>query len=134
MRKILNKAVFPALLAMILYANAEAKRLPPAEVNPVEKGGVQYRAPHWGITEGKSQNGRVIEAWDIKQNKRLWSLRVYKTEVNPAKERDVQEVFITSLAIQGNELHVRNELGDEYLVDVRTRRTKRVAETGTGKK
>lgn len=127
MRTILRKAIFPVLLTIILASNSEAKRLPPTEVNPVEKDGIQYRAPHWGVTEGRNQNGGYIEAWDVKRHKRLWGIQVYKSEINPAKERDVQDVFITTLAFQGIELLVRNERGEVYSVDVMKRKVKKVA-------
>ena len=127
MRIILIKVFLTVFLSGILTTNADAKRLRPAEVNPVEKDGIQYRAPHWGNAEDKKQNGGYIEAWDIKHNKWLWSLRVFQPEINTAKERDVQDVFITSLAFMGNELHVGNEHGDVYLVDLKTRKTKKLA-------
>ena len=107
MRKFLTKTFLAALVGLVLASNCEAKRLPPVEVNPVEKDGIQYRAPNWE-TEGRKQNGGYVEAWDLKRNKRLWRLLVYKTRVNPEKERDVQDVFITSLTFRGNELDVTN--------------------------
>lgn len=42
----------------------------------------------------------------------------------PDLERDVQDVFITSIQKEGNQLHILNERKSEYLLDLETLQVK----------
>jgi hypothetical protein len=79
--------------------------------------GVKYTAPHF--VDGESAGG-VVEALDAKTGKMMWRLKVYEIKRDPNLEGDVQDVFITSLAISRNKLLVMNERHDRYSVDLET--------------
>lgn len=98
-----------------------AKRVGPEDVPPVTYRGIRYEAPHWAGERGRTQNGGYIEAWEVEGNKFLWDLRVYNIERDPGMEEDVQDVFITSLSIQEDDLIVVNERGDRFRVNLKTR-------------
>jgi hypothetical protein len=100
-------------------ALAYGKRSLPAEVPPVVDRGVRYEAPHFDNPCG--QNGGCIVAYDEVSGGLLWSMKVYCTQYDPQLERDVQDVFITSLAVENGRLDVSNEKGNHFAVDLRTR-------------
>ncbi len=114
-------------VSLCMSANGQtAKRSAPKEVKPVIYEGVRYSAPHWVIANGKRIAGGYIEAFNAKTNKKLWRLKVYEIKYGPQLEKDVQDVFITSMTIEKNHLVVENERNEEYEVDVKSRRvTKR---------
>jgi hypothetical protein len=95
-----------------------AKRPPPVAVAPVVYLGVTYEAPPWGIDVGIPQNGGIVEARDARTNALLWRKVVYQIHFDPKMEGDVQDVFVTSLRIQGHDLIVANERGREFAVDL----------------
>ncbi|MCB4757268.1 MAG: hypothetical protein LHV69_09640 [Elusimicrobia bacterium] len=97
----------------------KAKRMPPKEVAAVEKDGVRYSAP-------PSRMG-YIEARDIQTGALLWDARLYKVWVIPFLEKDVQDVYINSLTVVGDTLHVTNEKGKSFRVDIPSRKVR----TGT---
>jgi hypothetical protein len=69
--------------------------------------------------------GFVI-ATDTTSHKELWRERIYTVKIDPALERDVQDVFITSLVEEKGSLIVTNERGESYALDLATRKvTKR---------
>jgi hypothetical protein len=91
-----------------------AKRAAPQSVAPVVADTVEYSAPH--------ELMGVVVATDRQSRKKLWQKRIYRVARNPALESDVQDVFITSLAIEGNALIIRNERGDQYVLELSTRK------------
>ncbi|HEV7404170.1 MAG TPA: hypothetical protein VGO11_14615 [Chthoniobacteraceae bacterium] len=107
------------LLSLFLAAHpAQAKRSEPKPVAPVAANGIAYSAPH-------DQMGFVI-ATDTASRKELWRERIYSVQYDADLEKDVQDVFITSLALEGGMLVVTNERGAVYHLDLATRRvTKR---------
>ena len=62
-----------------------------------------------------------VVATDIAGHKELWRERIYTVRINPLMERDVQDVFITSLVIKRGALIIANERGDRYTLDLATR-------------
>ncbi|MEK9685667.1 MAG: hypothetical protein VW226_14075, partial [Rhodospirillaceae bacterium] len=86
------------LLATLL---AEAKRRAPAEVLPVKMGNFEYSAPHRNRTH--KQMG-FIEARELKSGGLIWSRQIYTVKYDPDLEDDVQDVFIKSITVQGNNL------------------------------
>jgi len=64
----------------------------------------------------------VVVATDQPSRKKLWQKRIYRVTRNPALESDVQDVFITSLAIEGNALIIRNERGEQFVLELSTRK------------
>jgi hypothetical protein len=113
----------PILLFVALSlrcSGAYAKRLAPKDVAPVTFEGVRYSAPEWGV-RGETQIGGYLLATDAKTGKPLWGLWVYEIKYNADLEEDVQDIFITSLKILDGRLHVANEAGDQFVVDLSQR-------------
>ena len=108
------------ICASILYgANVCAKRAAPAPVNKVEMNSVVYSAPPFVTSE--NQNGGYVEARDKNSNELLWRLKVYKTEYNNKLERDVQDIFITSIKLEGGIILVTDEKGRVFAVNLKTK-------------
>ncbi|MEN9865504.1 MAG: hypothetical protein RL748_1094 [Pseudomonadota bacterium] len=105
-------------------AKRAMKRAGPADIAPVSIGAVQYSVIHFGRAEGLDQNGGYIAAHNKKSGEKLWTLKVYETKIDPELERDVQDVFITSMKKQGKHLLIIDEKGNHYLVDVKARTVK----------
>ena len=61
----------------------------------------------------------------------LWRQRIYRIRVDPSLERDVQDVFITSLTVRGGSLVIANEHGDRYALDLSTRKVTRESDRHT---
>jgi len=95
-----------------------AKRAVPKPVAPIVYRGITYSAPN--------DNGEVgyILASDS-AGKKLFQIKVFEIEIDPKLERDVQDVFITDLKLQGNSLIVRDERFRCYSVNLETRIVKR---------
>lgn len=104
------------------------KRVGPDDVAPVEVvapvslGGKTFRVVHWGKERGLDQNGGYVEAIAA-DGRVLWAVKVYAVKYDGAMEEDIQDVFITALAVgpEPDSLAVTDERGGEYLVDTRTR-------------
>jgi hypothetical protein len=105
-----------AAAAAILGASAElapAKRAAPAAVDPVTIRSITCSAPPDAM-------GFVV-ARNISSGQELWRQRIYSIRINPARERDVQDVFITSLRAHGGALLITNERGEGFILDPETR-------------
>jgi len=99
-----------------------AKREGPDTVNPVTINGIRFEAVHWGKDLGVEQNGGYIAAVDPLSGERLWTLMVYAIDYDADRERDVQDLFITSLTETDGKLKVVNEDEREFIVDPQTRK------------
>jgi hypothetical protein len=105
-------------IVVLASADVSAKRLAPEPVKPVTVAGVTYVAPGWPIG--------IIIAKDASSNRELWRKRIYILPYDRRLERDVQDVFITSLAVRGgNALIITNERGERYILDLSTRKVVR---------
>ncbi len=93
---------------------ASAKRSAPKPVPPVVANSVEYSAPH--------EHMGFVVATDTVRRQELWRVRIYSVVLEPGLERDVQDVFITSLALEPGALVITNEKGDSYLLDLATRK------------
>lgn len=112
-----------AILIIIIFTicvNSFAKRVAPKKVEPLIHGNFVYIAPHFTNIDGANQNGGYIKVLDAKSGVKLWGLLVYKTEYDPDLEKDIQDVFITSLSINflGTKLTVTDELGRQYEINI----------------
>ena len=65
--------------------------------------------PHFGAFHGKEQNGGFVQAWDARKNQLLWDRMIYRIRYDRNLERDVQDVFITEIHLDGKTLFVTNE-------------------------
>jgi hypothetical protein len=116
MKSILACRAFLLLVSgcvLLATAPAIAKRSAPRPAKPVTANGVEYSAPQ--------QFMAFVLATDAHSHAELWRERIYSVNIDPMLERDVQDVFITSLAIDGENLVVANERNDIYVLDLVTR-------------
>jgi hypothetical protein len=86
---------------------AMAKRTAPKEVVPLRVGDVEYRVPHFSHTG-------CIEAWDVKHGRMLWRKQIYVIRYDAVPEKDVQDIFITSIEMKEKILLIKNERDSEY--------------------
>ena len=100
------------LLATLL---AEAKRGAPAEVLPVTVGNIEYSAPH---RNGTHKQMGFIEARELKSGELIWSRQIYIVLYIPGLVGDVQDVFIKSITVEGNNLIITNERNSKYQLDL----------------
>jgi hypothetical protein len=91
---------------------ATAKRALPKPVPAVVSNSVEYSAP-------REHMGFVV-ATDNRSRKELWRKRIYSVRTDHTLERDVQDIFITSLAIERRTLIITNERGDSYTLELAT--------------
>jgi len=108
-----------SLISSLLLATllAEAKRGAPAEVLPVTVGNIEYSAPH---RNGTHKQMGFIEARDLKSGGLIWSRQIYAVKYDLELEGDVQDIFIKSIAVQGNNLIITNERNSEYQLNLKT--------------
>ena len=112
-------------VALLLPSLALAKRLAPAEIEPVIHQGVRYIAPN------DDGHRAYIEARDVQTNKKLWDLTIFTNRIDPTLEEDVQWVFIKELNIRDGALLVTSERDKIYRVDLKT---KAVTQSGLTKR
>lgn len=105
-------AIFCVLFAVFTVSMLHAKRSAPEKVAPVADGVLDYHAPH-------SQMG-FVEAWNVKNKQLIWRRQIYVVKYDADLERDVQDVFITSIQRTDKGLTVKNERGSEYELDLDT--------------
>lgn len=121
-----RRATLTALLSVALAPATRgdeppmAKRVGPPEVAPVTIDGTRFEALPWGRSRGFDQNGGLIAAVDPASGRELWTLKVYAVTYDTVLEEDVQDVFITDLAVKDGKLEVTDEKGRRFLVDVKT--------------
>jgi hypothetical protein len=106
-------SLISSLLLVTLLA--EAKRGAPAEVLPVTVGNIEYLAPH---RNGTHKQMGFIEARDLKSGKLIWSRQIYAVKYDPDLEGDVQDVFIKSITVEGNNLIITNEKNSKYQLNL----------------
>jgi outer membrane protein assembly factor BamB len=117
--------MFSAALCVVAFVAgpANAKRSVPRAVEPVTVQGVTYSAPATAM-------GFVV-ASDASSGRELWRQRIYRIRVDPSLERDVQDVFITSLTLRGGSVVIVNEHGERYALDLSTRKVTRESDRHT---
>lgn len=94
---------------------SSADRLGPPDVPPVYHDGVVY-------SQDEDGPGGVLVASDEDSGKLLWTLKVYDVEVDEALEADAQWVFFADMTLDPDgRLHIVNEAGKTFLVDVKAR-------------
>jgi hypothetical protein len=96
-----------------------AKRRVPS-VPPVSLGGTRYEVVRGARSRGFNQNGGVLAAVDVRSGKELWTLLVYETRYNDKEEQDVQDVFITHMAMSEDRKHllIKSESKKSYSVNL----------------
>jgi hypothetical protein len=98
--------------------NMERQKRKSPKVAPVSGGGVRYEVLGGARERGFGQNGGVIAAVSETGKKELWTLVVYRVEFDAREEEDVQEIYITKLALSkdGKQLVVDNERHRRFVV------------------
>jgi hypothetical protein len=106
-----------SLISSLLLATllAEAKRGVPTEVLPVTVGNIEYSAPH---RNGTHKQMGFIEARVPKSGELIWSRQIYAVKYDPDLEGDVQDVFIKSITVEGNNLIIINEKNSKYQLNL----------------
>jgi hypothetical protein len=99
-------------------APVAAKRSAPEPVHSIIVGRVEYSAPGWPM-------GFII-ATDTRTRREIWRKRIYRVRIDPTLERDVQDVFITSLTLVHDNLFITDERGRRYALELTTRRVTRL--------
>ena len=100
----------------------KAKRRAPKPVQAVEINKVRYEIAGRLKTRAFGQDGGVITAVDTATGAELWTIAVYKTLYDANEERDVQEVYITSIVPSGDQqsLIIENEAHKSYKLNLAT--------------
>jgi hypothetical protein len=92
------------------------------QVPPVTIGGVRYEPTAQTATPGPEHAPGVLGAYDAASGARLWTLEVYRQQIDSRLERDVQEDHFQSLeATPDGKLLIVTETGRRYEVDPTTR-------------
>lgn len=96
-----------------------AKRRVP-RVSPVTLGNTRYEVVRGARSRGFNQNGGVLAAVDVRSGKELWTVQVYETRYDDKEEHDVQDVFITHMAISEDRKHllIKSENKNSYSVNL----------------
>lgn len=112
LKRLMIRACVAAVVVLYLSALANAKRVSPPEVKGVRVGDVEYTAPsgHMGY----------VDAVDSKTGRVMWSRQIYVVIKDPELEGDVQDVFINSLAREGDKLIITNEWDAKFEMDLAT--------------
>lgn len=119
----MGEKTFRVVIALGLLAGGTetlAKRSAPKEVAPVVANGVRYQVLHFGALHGKGQNGGYVQAWDVKTGKLLWDRMVYRVRYDANLEKDVQDDFISRIAVKYGHLKVTTERSEEFDVDLKS--------------
>jgi hypothetical protein len=108
-----TRHILPAvLIALAVPTQAWAKRASPPVVAPVEHRGVRYSAPN---DDGQRA---IVKAHDLRTGRLLWEKTVFTVTIDPKLERDVQWIFIKSMAVKDDALVVVDERGRTHRVDL----------------
>jgi len=116
------------VVVLTLFSSVSAKRSAPEAVPDIIHDGIRYTVVHWGAKNGTGQNGGYIEAWNEASGEKIWQLVIYAVEYDKHIEKDVQDVFIKTMAIDadGKNLVIVNELGEVYKIVLSSREVHRV--------
>lgn len=118
----MKRSSFLLLLALLLPAPAPAKRLPPPVLLPVDDGTYRFvvRGNEPAGPKGTYRGGKV-EAYLKKSGKLIWERYLYTIRLDPAQERDVQDVYLKKMYLgKGFQIVLQNERGKWFVLDRRT--------------
>ncbi len=116
-------------LVLFLASTATAKRRAPEEVPAIVTDKAVYSAPHIRRPQFPARNPGFVEARHPKTKKLLWWIQVYQIKYDPNLERDVQDVFIKTMALdpKSNSLLISDEKSRTYVLSLATREVTREA-------
>jgi hypothetical protein len=97
-------------------------RAPPEKVPPVSNTATRFQVL-LGARRRFGQSGGVVQAIDIASGVELWALAIYVQQYDPTEERDYQEVFIKTMALDetGQHLMLEDERRRRYSLDLDNR-------------
>jgi tricorn protease-like protein len=100
---------------------SQKRKIP--KVAPVSREGIRYEVVSGAKERGFGQNGGVIAAVSEAGKKEQWTLVVYRVDFDAKEEEDVQEIYITKLALSkdGKQLVVDNERHKRFVVTLSDR-------------
>ncbi len=109
-------------------AAVQKERAEVPQAAPVSAAGVRYQAPLFTRAQGLPQNGGYVEAVDQGTGQRRWIVMVVRARPDDGKEQDKRDSFITELKLapDGKHLLVTDERGQQYRLDLRSRRVTRL--------
>jgi outer membrane protein assembly factor BamB len=106
----------------VLLGPAWAKRQPPPFIPPLDDG--IYRFVLRENSQPNKQNiykGGHVQAYLKVTGEKLWEKYLYKVQLDPTVERDVQDVFVQKMYLDDpNRLILENERGEWFVLDRRT--------------
>lgn len=106
MRPILLSITF----LILLISSAHAKRLAPQPVKPVTNAGLRFDDVQWAYEHEKAkQNGGFVRVVNIRNGLPICTKQVYETKYDGQLESDIQDNFITKLAIKKGVLIISSE-------------------------
>lgn len=116
-----TKITICALLCLLTIVSAAwSKRGRAPVVGPLIYENLKYIAPNDdGVRE-------YIEVWDLQAKKKVWEQTIYTNSIQPGLEKDVQWVFIKKITIDRGNLLITDEHDRRFLLDLKTRRIKRL--------
>lgn len=118
----MRKIVFLILGLTALPLSTAAKRLPPPVLLPVDDGTCRFVALN--DLPDRDQNpyhAGHVAAYLKGTGRKMWEKYLYKVWVDPAKEQDVQDVFIKKMYLERpNRLILQNEKEEWFVLDRRT--------------
>ena len=97
------------------------RRIP--QVAPVTAGGIRYEVVRGARSRGFSQNGSFIPAVGIAPGNGLYTLVLCRTQYDTQEEKNVQDVYVTSLVMSkdGKQLVANSEDKESYAVNLSDR-------------
>ena len=111
------------LLFVLAAPSALAKHVAPPSIEPVVHQGVRYVVPN-----DKGLRA-YVEAWDVQTGRKLWTKTVFRHWYVPipfGRTECMQYEYITSMALQTNQLILTSGRGREYVFDTRTRTIRQI--------
>jgi hypothetical protein len=110
------------MLALLAFTTTvTAKRKAPVKVAPLIMGKIKYMVPQEVREIGQNLGGMFMQAFDAKTGAILWELPLYVINYKKGLEKDVQDIFISRMEIQDQNLIIWNERKDKFLINLKTR-------------
>lgn len=109
-KEIKMRSVLLVITFSIFLNSAYAKRLAPQPVKPVTNAGLRFEDVKWAaFNEKMKQNGGFVRVVNVRNGLPICTKQVYETKYDKMLESDIQDNFITKLAIKKGVLIVSSE-------------------------
>jgi hypothetical protein len=118
----MRKLAWIFLLLAAGPSGALAKRLPPPMVLPVDDGTYRFVVRENGKDNRRNiYRGGHVEAYLKKSGRKIWDKFLYAVQVDPNRERDIQDIFICKVYLERpDRLVVENEDAVRFILNRRT--------------